>query len=317
MTTPAISVLLPVRNGERFLDATLRSLSAQTFDDFEIILLDNASTDGTAALIKDWAVRDARVKPFFSDARALGRCLNIAARMASAPLLARLDSDDIAAPERLAIQHARMAEEPRLGLLGSSVRLIDAASAVIGVRQPVQSDEEIRRILPRSNPFVHSSVIIRRGAFDAVGGYRDGLMICEDYDLWLRLSAVSRMENLPEMLVDYRIHDGAMTSGRQVRMALADACIAAAATARLRGGEEPFDKGRPMLRRALAITGQSRWDFRDRMLKAAVAAARAAQGQKAAGALRRRALRLFLGLKPKHMPAGLGRVIAMYSGKRR
>jgi glycosyltransferase involved in cell wall biosynthesis len=313
---PSVSVLLPVRNGERYLDATLASLAAQSFGDFEIILVDNGSRDGTAAIIADWVRADARIRPFNFDGRGLARCLNFAASHVSAPLLARIDADDLAAPERLAVQVRALAGDAGLGLVGANVELIDAAGMSIGERTLPETDAEIRAFLPKGNPFVHSATMFRRNLFERVGGYRDGLTIGEDYDLWFRLSEVARVANAGERLASYRIHAGGMSFGRPVRLALADACIAAAAVARGRGVAEPFDKGRPMLRRALELSGRTRADFHYATLKTTVAAARIALAHGAKGVarmLRRRAFRLFLGLDRKDMVAGCGRLVALYS----
>ena len=144
---PAVSVLMAVRNGEEFLEAALASLAAQTFSNFEIIVVDNGSTDRTAQIIAGWEKREPRVRAFRHDHAGLSGSLILAASAARAPLLARLDADDIALPERLAVQYDAMLKRPSLGLIGSSVELIDLDGRHIGERRLLMDDAELRAFL--------------------------------------------------------------------------------------------------------------------------------------------------------------------------
>jgi hypothetical protein len=113
----------------------------------------------------------------------------------------------------------------------------------------------LRRFQRSGSGFVQSSVMFRRGAFDRAGGYRKGLNCVEDYDLWLRLSEVAEIANLPDLLVRYRIHGSSMSARLPMRLALAATCVRAAQQARLRGEAEPFIAGIPKLRRAHELLG--------------------------------------------------------------
>jgi glycosyltransferase involved in cell wall biosynthesis len=313
---PAISVLMAVRNGARFLDDALASLADQEFRDFEIILVDNGSLDATSSIIKEWAKREPRLRSFRLERPGLARSLGFAVSMARAPFLARLDSDDVAMPSRLGVQYALMQERPSLGMLGTFVELIDSEGRRIGERRLPIADHELKLFLRSGNPFVHSTVMMRRDAYERAGGYRTGLRLCEDFDLWCRMAEVTELANLDAPLVRYRLHGAGMAFRQAIRVAVVDACIIAAQRARYRGDPEPFDRGVPNLRRALALLDIARGDFLYRALKTTTAAMRLALEfgeHDQARQLRRRAYRLLAALPPgKSMLGGAGHIVASY-----
>jgi Glycosyl transferase family 2 len=296
---PAISVLMAVRDGASFLEEALASLADQDFEDFEIILVDNGSRDQTSDIVADWAKRDPRLRPFRLERPGLARSLHFAATQARAALLARLDSDDIALPSRLRLQRAAIEDNRSLGLLGSAVEVVDSAGRKIGERHPPLIDAELRRFLKTGNPFVHSSVMMRRDAYERAGGYREGLRLCEDFDLWCRMAAVAEIANLDVPLVRYRLHGGGLSFRQTTRIALTDTCIIAAQHARRLGKPEPFDRGMPKLRAALGLLGMRRDEITYRALKVATGSARLALefGERARSRrIRWRAYRLLLAL---------------------
>lgn len=306
---------MAVRNAGRFLEPALESLARQDFTDFEVILVDNGSSDGSEKLLSTWAARDPRFRLHHLARPGLSRALSYAATLARAPILARLDADDIAAPHRFSTQHAWLAKHPDVGLLGSCADVIDGHGGVIGSLDMLREDAALRAFLRKGNPFIHSSIMMRGSAYEKAGGYRVGLRLCEDFDLWSRIADVTKLANLEDRLVSYRVHQSAMSAARPVRMAIADTCVVAARHARRNKLPEPFDRGVPVTRAALKILNAPRADFKYAVLKATVAAARnaLAQGDAAlARRLRRRALRLLWGLSPRNLVRGLARVIASY-----
>ncbi|HZF96273.1 MAG TPA: glycosyltransferase family A protein, partial [Allosphingosinicella sp.] len=132
MHIPSISVIIPVHNGENYLEEALASLAVQTFADFEIIVADNASTDATPDILGRWSVREPRLRTLRLDRNRLAASLNRAADIARAPILARLDADDIARPDRFERQHAALRERPSVGLIGSSATLLDGGGRRLG-----------------------------------------------------------------------------------------------------------------------------------------------------------------------------------------
>ena len=263
--TPAVSVLIPVRNCALYLDEALESLAAQSFTDFEIIVVDNGSSDGTRDILRAWARREPRLRAIHLRQAGLARSLNLAAARARAPLFARLDGDDIALPGRLAAQVEAMRARPQLGLLGSSAELIDSRGRAIGTLDRPTADSKLRLFLRTGCAFIHSSVIMRREVFLAAGGYRKGLNLAEDYDLWLRMAEHGEIANLPDRFVRYRVHVESATARRPVRQAIAVACVAAASEARRLGKPEPFLRGIPLLRKALPLLGKTPADFRRKL----------------------------------------------------
>jgi hypothetical protein len=286
---------MPVRNGERYLDAALESLSAQSFSDLEIIAVDSCSTDGTAELLAQWSARDSRLRAVRLERVQLAETLNRAAELARAPLLARLDSDDLACPNRLEIQEAAMQARPRLGLLGSAAELIDEKGRSFGEILSPLSHVEIVERQQTSCSLVPSSTIMRAEIFWRAGGYRKGLNISEDFDLWMRMTELAEAANLPEKLIRYRVHKGSVTARQPVRMALASLCVSAAAEARRAGAPEPFATGGPSLRIALPLLGMTRAE-----------AHRVVRWRSAGNHLRRTLLNLPLPHVLRHVVARLG-----------
>jgi glycosyltransferase involved in cell wall biosynthesis len=262
---PAISVIIPARDEERHLGEAIASIAAQSFADFEIIVVDNGSTDGTGRIIDQWSSREPRLRAFRLEKPSLHASLCRAVLLSRAPFIARIDADDVAAPARLQRQYERMVADPDLGLLGTAAEFIDSKGRVIGFTDPPLTDPDIRGKLPTGCPFVHSSVMMRRDAYLASGGYRRGLNLAEDYDLWLRMAAVTGMANISERLVQYRLRSGSVSARRATRLAISSACVEAAEKARLAGVPEPLIGGTPLLRKALPLLGISRRDLRLRI----------------------------------------------------
>ena len=208
--TPQVSVLLPVRDGAATLEECLDSLRAQTLADHEVVAVDDGSTDGTPALLQRAARRDPRLRVARTGARGITPALNAALAMARAPLVARMDADDVAHPDRLLRQARRLAEDPATDVLGCRVRLFGSRIANRGMRAYVDwlngliDHEAIVRDLYVESPLAHPSVMMRAAALRGLGGYRefDGP---EDYDLWLRAHARGlRFGKDPEVLLDWR-----------------------------------------------------------------------------------------------------------------
>ena len=213
MSVPAVSVLMAVRDGAPWVREAVESVLAQTAGDLELIVIDDGSTDGTPALLE--AVRDPRLRLERREPRGLTRALNRALALARAPLVARLDADDLALPERLARQGAFLETHPEVGLLGTAAREVDGAGRQVRVVRPPEDDAGLRRALIRENPFVHSSVMLRRGLCEQAGGYDEALPVAQDYDLWMRLSRATRMASLRDVLVVRRLLPGRVSVERE------------------------------------------------------------------------------------------------------
>ena len=248
MTAPAVSVLMGVHDGEPWVGEAVASVLAQTAPDLELIVVDDGSDDGTPATLA--AIRDPRLVVVRQTRQGLTRALNRALALARAPLLARLDADDLALPQRLARQREFLDAHPEIGLLGTGAREVDAGGREVGRVTPPADDAAIRRALIRGNPFVHSSVMLRRRALDEVHGYDERLAVAQDYDLWMRMSRVTRLANLTEPLVVRRLVPGRVSLERDAARLAAEARVRWRAVA---GGAYPWWCAVFALRPALAL----------------------------------------------------------------
>jgi glycosyltransferase involved in cell wall biosynthesis len=206
---PRVSVVLPFRNAATTLAAAVDSIAAQTLHDWECLLIDDGSTDASAELARARAAADPRLR-LLRAGGGLVDALNRGIAAARAPLIARMDADDVALPERLDRQAAACAADPTLTVVGCLVEAFPAAQVTEGMRRYLEwlngltSAAAIRDALFVESPIVHPSAMVRATALRGVGGYRavDGP---EDYDLWLRLLlAGGRAEKVPEVLLRWR-----------------------------------------------------------------------------------------------------------------
>jgi glycosyltransferase involved in cell wall biosynthesis len=177
--------------------------------DLELVVVDDGSTDGTPAVLA--AVRDPRCRVLTIAAAGIATALNHGIAAARAPLVARMDADDIALPQRLARQAAFLERHPEVGVLGTGWREEGPGGEIVEVEPPPADDAAIRRVLRRRNPIAHPTVVIRRAVGDSVGWYDARLPVVQDYDLWLRLLPHTRFANLPEPLLVRRF-SATMTS---------------------------------------------------------------------------------------------------------
>jgi glycosyltransferase involved in cell wall biosynthesis len=257
--SPAVSVLMPVRNGELFLAEAVASILSQTLADLELVVLDDGSTDSTPRILDRIAAGDPRVVVHRREpGRNLSQVLNLGAELAKAPLLARLDADDVALPDRLRLQSEFLAAEPKIALLGGQALLIDANGREFGEAAYPLHDDELQAALRKGNPFVHSAMTMRREAFEAVGGYRVNFDHAEDFDLWLRIAGEHRIANLPDVVVKYRVHGNQQSFRKQEEQATFSAAARASAEARRSGQGDPFEGADPIDEAFLLSHGVSR-----------------------------------------------------------
>jgi glycosyltransferase involved in cell wall biosynthesis len=208
--------LLPVYNGAGTLPAAIESVLGQMDPHLELIVIDDASTDDSANVIRAYAGRDGRVRPVYHDRnQGLAATLNEGLELTNAEFVARMDQDDESLPERLATQLKFMAAHPSVAAAGSFVyhmgripkydRLVQFPTDPIGIREALRSH----------NCLYHPAVIMRRDQILALGGYRAEFKNAEDYDLWLRASKDHDLGNIPKPLLRYRFSVDGMTLGRK------------------------------------------------------------------------------------------------------
>jgi len=210
---PKVSVILSVRNGEPYLKQAIDSILAQSFGDFELIVVDNHSTDNSPKIVESY--EDERIiltRP--AEPLHLAQALNHAASMASGEFVARMDADDVSHPSRFEKQVAYLKEHPEVGILGAQICPIDEDGAPItrGHYHKPESHADIACSLFFGCALWHPTVMLRKSVVDELGWYSSPVIAgreeysTEDYDLWCRAIAHTQIHNLPEVLLDYRIH---------------------------------------------------------------------------------------------------------------
>jgi len=210
----AVSCVMPLYNAQRFLTEAIQSVLTQSFTDFELIAVDDGSTDRTRAMLEDFARHDRRVRIISRPNTGIVGALNDGIAAAQGEIIARMDGDDVCMPSRFAKQVAYLREHPDCVLVGSRVILTDRDGWAIGDMESVRcSHEEINHeLLDAGWPIVHPTVMMRRQAVLDAGGYREGTFPNEDHDLFLRLAELGRLHNLPEQLLRYRRHYQSISS---------------------------------------------------------------------------------------------------------
>jgi glycosyltransferase involved in cell wall biosynthesis len=208
-SNPAVSVLLPVHNAERYLRAAVNSVLTQTFDDFELLALDDGSTDRSLSMLREYATNDSRVQILSRGNRGLVAALNELITVSRGHYLARMDADDICRPRRFEKQIAYLEVHPECVAVGSRVLLIDPEDMPICEFITDLTHEEIdsAHLSNAGNSRIcHPTVVMRREAVLKVGKYRKEAEFAEDIDLFLRLAEIGSLANLPDVLLEYRRH---------------------------------------------------------------------------------------------------------------
>lgn len=209
--TPTVSWIIPVKNGMPFLPDTLASLAGQTFQDFEVLVWDNGSTDSTIEELHRWIPARIPGRIVTGQPRGVGGALAGLVEISQAKFCARIDADDIALPDRLARQVAFLESHPEIAVSGGQVEAIDAAGESMGYMLAYACEHEdlvIQMLL--DNPVGHPTVLFRRTAVLEAGNYHE-IPNVEDYELWLRMAQRHRLANLPVVVTKYRIHDQSCT----------------------------------------------------------------------------------------------------------
>lgn len=238
MTAPQVSWIIPVHNGAPFLAEALASVSAQTVTDFEAIVLDDGSRDASAAIAREFATRDPRFRVVEKPNTGLVDTLNQGVSAARAPLIARMDADDICLPQRLERQLDFFAAHPTCVALGTLNIIIDQhGTEQRRTRRPFTVPAGPGDYPPERYRLTHPTVTFRRDVFAAAGGYSADFHAAEDYELWLRMSERGEIAELREPLLRYRVHSGSVTASAPDRQRLS--CLRAdlVTTLRRRGAD--------------------------------------------------------------------------------
>ncbi len=218
---PLVSVVMAVFNQERTVRRAMASILGQTFTDFEIIVIDDASTDGTHDELTRMGRSDSRLKIFRNKANiGLAGSLNLAWRASRGQLIARMDGDDVSNRNRFEMQVAFLKDHPEIGVLGTAAELFDPAGEPIGVAVRPADHDTLVSLMHREIPFIHPSVMMRRSVLELTNGYNERLRRAQDADLWFRAEQHFRFHNLSTPLLSYTVSERqsflAITMGARV-----------------------------------------------------------------------------------------------------
>jgi hypothetical protein len=255
MDQPLVSVAMAVCNAERFLAEAIESILDQSLRDFEFIIVDYGSRDNSKPIILSYAAKDNRVK-----FREIPPCVLPAARNAGCFLargryIAIMDADDVSLPDRFSWEVEYMERHPETALLGGAVEWVDSSGRSFHIiRHPTLSDE-LKSEMATHCTFWHPTVMMRREAFGAVGGYRPAFVCAHDYDLELRLAEKFECANLEQIVLRYRIHPSQLTFDKQRQQTLCVLAARASAAARSKGKPDPLDTVQEITPSVLAALG--------------------------------------------------------------
>ncbi len=207
MNAPLLTVLMPVYNAEKYLQESIQSILRQSFHRFEFLIIDDASTDSSVAMIESFT--DSRIRLVKNETnRGISETLNLGIELATTELIARMDADDISYPERLEKQYAFFRNHPACSMLSTRARVVSANKV------PVRTDKFSGAYYYYNLIFIcwvyHPTVMYKRSAVLAAGKYTE--RFSEDFELWWRLSRTNRIDHLDEVLLDYRLSETSLSN---------------------------------------------------------------------------------------------------------
>lgn len=221
--TPLISVLLPVYNAERYLRTAVGSILTQSERDFELVIINDGSSDGSGDLLEALATTDDRIRVVHVSNGGVVKALNLGLGLCRGEFIARMDADDISTTSRFDTQRAYLQAHPKCVALGSAVTIISQDGVPVRVASYPTGPSNVARSMLSGCAMAHPTVMMRRQAIEAVGGYRGALAHAEDYDLWLRMMQYGELDNIPLPLLQYRQHSGQVSTRFSIEQAISTA----------------------------------------------------------------------------------------------
>lgn len=202
-----ISVVMPAYNTQEYISSAIESILNQTFKKFELIIVNDCSTDDTRKIIELFARKDSRIKLINNEIRLnIASSLNKGISMASSNIIARMDADDISLSNRLELQYKLINSSKGIAVVGANMIVMDIDENETAIRSYPSSSKELKACLFRYSPFAHPVVCFRKSMFDKVGGYNPKYSPTEDLDLWFRLGSKYEFASVKEPLLKYRLY---------------------------------------------------------------------------------------------------------------
>jgi len=220
---PKVSVIMPFYNCEKYLDKAISSILNQTFQDFEFIIINDASSDRSDEIIQK-SLTDKRIVYIKNrERKGIVYNLNKGIEIAKADIIARMDGDDISEPQRLEVQYQFLQRNPNIALVGCFVKLINEKGEICGRKIKPIKHEEIKKDILVYATLIHATIMIRKDVFKKVGFYREQYLWCEDIDLWYRIIFSGyEVANIPQYLYQYRRTDSSVVFKYAKQVALID-----------------------------------------------------------------------------------------------
>ena len=241
MSEPVITVAMSAYNAGPFVSESIESILAQGFGDFEFLIVNDGSTDGTGAIIDDYAGQDSRIVAIHQENGGLIAALNRTIDLARGRWTARMDADDVALPDRFERQLAFLDSHPECGILGGNSKIIDSSGAELdrpSIDRPLRHEDILANF--RDGPNLHHpTIMVATELLRKVNGYRLPFRVAQDYDLYLRLIPHTRFANLDDALLLYRVHDEQASTKRLMRQTLSAVVAWLAHEARMAGRPDP------------------------------------------------------------------------------
>lgn len=259
-TAPLVSVLITVFNDELHIEQAVRSILDQTFQDFEIIIVNDGSTDQTASILQQLADKDRRIRIVDQPNMGTAAAANKGLENCTGKYIARLDSDDMSYPNRLKTEVDFLEAHPEIGLVGGGCHISDNTGRIIGVRN-IKTRNPFKT-LQRRCIYQQSDVMFRRSILDKIASpiYRDKLK-AEDYDLWLRISEVTKIAKLNEVLGVWKLNGGGYTLSRENEQIEAVKWIKKMAALRRAGQEDGYEQFIPRAKTIPHRTGIRKYEY--------------------------------------------------------
>jgi glycosyltransferase involved in cell wall biosynthesis len=216
LRSPDVAFLLPIARAARWLPECLSGLASQTYDNFEIVAVLDGACPINSRVLRESGLEDRLKVVTIQHPGGVANALNRGLRETMCEFVARIDADDVCHPHRLETQLTALRDDPGLWVLGGAARIVDHSGAVVGRRSVPAGSANVHRRLRWRNAVIHPTVMMRRQSILTLGGYDSASIRMEDYVLWLRVTAMGRVDNLPGELIDYRIHDSQHSAGKRL-----------------------------------------------------------------------------------------------------
>jgi glycosyltransferase involved in cell wall biosynthesis len=224
MSDVRVSVIIPVYNCQNHIVSAVYSILNQTFTDFEVVIIDDGSTDGTINLLRQ--IKDSRVRVYSRSNKGLSETLRELVERSNGEYIARMDADDLSLPYRLELQTSILDKSPSTVLVSSNVTYIDENDEVLGNSISLTSKAMIRKAMFRGNIIFHPSVMFRRKEYYKSGGYDPYISkYCEDYLLWIEMLKIGDIHVMQDSLLKYRVHGDSISSNSPTGLTKFTQCI--------------------------------------------------------------------------------------------